>query len=83
MAHSRRFFGERNDHLRRSAARPHNYTPQNVAQVQDTPHPDHDLAATHTQLLAEAPHSDPMGMTGTDALHQTPLDHGQHDFHLG
>jgi hypothetical protein len=55
-------------------------TPQNVAQAQDTLHSDHDVAAL-TQLLAEAPHSDPVGMTGTDALHQTPL--GHHDFHLG
>jgi phosphoglycerate dehydrogenase-like enzyme len=45
--------------------------------------PDHALAATLTQLLAAAPHSDPIGMTGTDALHQTPLDQGHHDFHLG
>jgi hypothetical protein len=36
-----------------------------------------------TQQPSEAPHSDPMSMTGTDALHQTPLNHGQHDFHLG
>jgi hypothetical protein len=56
-------------------------TPQNVTQVQDTLHPDHDVAAL-TQLLAEAPHSDPMGMIGTDALHQTNLDHGHHNFHL-
>jgi hypothetical protein len=58
-------------------------TTQNTAQAQDTLPPDHASAATLTQLLAEAPHSDPAGMTGTDALHQTNLDHGQHNFHLG
>jgi hypothetical protein len=58
-------------------------TPQNDGQVQDALHPDHALAAALTQLLAEAPHSDPLGMAGTDALHQTHLDHGQHNFHLG
>jgi hypothetical protein len=58
-------------------------TTQNTAQAQDTLPPDHASAATLTQLLAEAPHSDPSGMTGTDALHQTNLDHGQHNFHLG
>ena len=56
--------------------------PGNAAQIQETPPPDHDLAAI-AQLLAEAPHTDAIGMTGTDALHQVPLNHVQHDFHLG
>jgi hypothetical protein len=57
-------------------------SPGNAAQIQETPPPDHDLAAI-AQLLAEAPHTDAIGMTGTDALHQVPLNHAQHDFHLG
>ena len=70
-------------HHRRSATDRGEYREAAGTQVQDTPHPDQDLAATLTQLLTEAPHSDPIGMTGTDALHQTLLDHSQHNFHLG
>jgi hypothetical protein len=57
--------------------------PEDAAQIQGTLHPEHDLAATLAQLLAEAPHPDTVGMNGTDAFHQMPLASGHHDFHVG